>query len=703
MNTRDSAIAYGEQGLAVFPCSGKTPLTEHGFKDATTDSATIAAWWDRWPKANVAIATGPSGLVVIDIDQKNDVDGWESWQDLKTELALNDDTVTCETPTGGLHLYYRANGHDVSCSAGKLGPGLDVRARGGYVVAPPSLHPNGNPYTWALDGAPDECEMLPFPAALLERLAFHVHTPAGKTDGRIPSGQRNSTLTSLAGSMRRPGFSGDAIEAALLVENATRCQPPLSETEVVKLARSIARYSPSQPAGRLSKEYGMGDLLSTAFPAPVWVVPEMLPAGLCILAGRPKQGKSFLALQLTVAVGSGGRFLNRSVEQGGALYIALEDSPRRLQARLRDMQAPHDADVRIAFGWPSLNGEGLEQIEHRIAFDNLRLVVIDTLARAVGGRIDWDDVGAVTPLLGGLQELALSADVCILAVDHHRKGGMTVDVVDDVMGSTGKSAVADTVWGLYRQRGDQGATLNLTGRDIAEAEIAILFDPLTVCWQPNETAEGVRVGSIQDRILTALEHAGGRATTTELANVLHIEATHVSRELGELVAKRAVVKEERQGREVPYRLLTMVHGHDGHVGHRPEKHCHDENHHQPLRRLDEGCLSLAPPPEVDTHNDISYCPSSAIDGHGGHSGNGLSDFFDVDHYDHHDQPLRCPREDHRPHAIEQPLRNDGRGNRSTNPLTQIERVSSETGTGRNVENAEDSASARFDQKGSKAL
>jgi len=114
-------------------------------------------------------------------------------------------------------------------------------------------------------------------------------------------------------------------------------------------------------------------------------------------------------------------------------------------------------------------------------------------------------------------------------------------------------------------------------------------------------------------------------------------------------------------------------------------------------------LSLAPPLEVDTHNDISYCPSSAIDGHGGHSGNGLSDFFDVDHYDHHDQPLRCPREDHRPHAIEQPLRNDGRGNRSTNPLTQIERVSSETGTGRNVENAEDSASARFDQKGSKAL
>jgi len=292
-------------------------------------------------------------------------------------------------------------------------------------------------------------------------------------------------------------------------------------------------------------------------------VPDLLPAGLSLLAGRPKQGKSFLALQLAVAFGTGGVFLDRPVPHGRALYIALEDSPRRLQGRVLGMRAPSDARVDFAFTWPDLSGEGLDALEDRIMADGLRLVVVDTLARAVRDRLDWDDVGDVTRMLGGLQEMALARDVCVLAIDHHRKPGMVTDVVDDVMGSTGKSAVADTIWGLYRQRGDKGANLAVTGRDVAEVQLGIAFDRVTLSWQLDETAEGVRYGTVQADILDAMAELGGEATTTELAEALDMDKGNVSHELGELVAKGAVAKGERRGHSIPYRLArTLSHNLD---------------------------------------------------------------------------------------------------------------------------------------------
>lgn len=550
---QESALWYARRGWPVLPCNGKVPLIEHGWQDATTAQATIAAWWRRWPNANVAIATGPAGLVVVDVDAKGDAPGLDSWADLRRELGLDGETVTCETPTGGLHVYYRANGQPIGCSAGKLGPGLDVRAQGGYVIAPPSVHPAGGEYGWALGCGPHERELQDLPTSLAERLAEPKPAPAEPLGERIAQGRRNATLASLAGTMRRRGMSQAAIEAALLAENAARCAPPLPEGEVRAIAASVARY---EPEGRQSKEggYSMADLLDAELPEPVWVVPDLLPAGLSLLAGRPKQGKSFLALQLAVAFGTGGRFLDRPVPRGRALYVALEDSPRRLQGRLRGMRAPADAAVYFEFAWPALNAEGLELLDQRVVADGLRLVVIDTLARAVGGRLDWDDLGSVTAMLGGLQELALARDVCILAIDHHRKPGLVADVVDDVMGSTGKSAVADTIWGLYRQRGDRGAKLAVTGRDVGECELGIRFDGLTLTWQVDETAEGVRYGTVQAEILDALAELGGEATTQDLADALDIPKGNVSRELSELVAKGAVVKCERRGHTIPYKL-----------------------------------------------------------------------------------------------------------------------------------------------------
>lgn len=139
------ALKYAAAGIHVFPIKprGKTPITPRGCLDATDDDAIIAAWWERTPNANIGIATGPaSGLVVIDLDGPQAEDSW-------TSILSGRDAMTAEVATSnGRHLYYRT-ALAVGNTAKKLGPGIDTRGRGGYVVAPPSVHPSGRTYTWS--------------------------------------------------------------------------------------------------------------------------------------------------------------------------------------------------------------------------------------------------------------------------------------------------------------------------------------------------------------------------------------------------------------------------------------------------------------------------------------------------------------------------------------------------------------------------
>ena len=162
-----AALDYAARGWQVFPCHlDKTPATAHGVKDATTDPALIRNWWEERPHASIGLACGPSGLVVIDIDR--DKGGFASWAALKAAHGIDDGTLASRTGGGGRHLVYRApEGFRGKNSAGKLGPGLDVRTDGGYIIAPPSPHPSGSAYAWDRSHA----EPIPLPvslAALLE-------------------------------------------------------------------------------------------------------------------------------------------------------------------------------------------------------------------------------------------------------------------------------------------------------------------------------------------------------------------------------------------------------------------------------------------------------------------------------------------------------------------------------------------------------
>lgn len=123
----------------IFPCGpDKRPLTPHGFKDASDDPATIAAWWKRWPDALTGMPTG-AGLVVIDTDLKNGKDGESSLCELEGVHGVLPPTRTVETMNGGLHRYFTGPADTkIQCSADKLGRGVDIRGDGGYVIIPPS-------------------------------------------------------------------------------------------------------------------------------------------------------------------------------------------------------------------------------------------------------------------------------------------------------------------------------------------------------------------------------------------------------------------------------------------------------------------------------------------------------------------------------------------------------------------------------------
>jgi hypothetical protein len=165
------ALSYAQRGWAVFPCKpqDKTPATRCGFNDATKNSTKIKRWWYSQPEKNLAIATGAiSGVVVVDVDPRHD--GNKSLTKLEAENGKLPETVLARTGGGGRHLYFRHPGGVLKCRADLLGPGVDIKADGGYVIAPPSVHPSGQSYRWKRTRSPDEIPLADLPEWLLRQL-----------------------------------------------------------------------------------------------------------------------------------------------------------------------------------------------------------------------------------------------------------------------------------------------------------------------------------------------------------------------------------------------------------------------------------------------------------------------------------------------------------------------------------------------------
>lgn len=222
----------------------KHPRTQNGLTDASIEEWQIRGWWESWPDANIGIATGSrSGFVVLDVDS------YKGGEDSLGRLGQLPHTVESLTGGGGRHILFTHPGTVVGNSANKIGAGLDVRGDGGYIVAPPSLHKSGKRYEWESSSDPSETPLAPFPDAILAAIATSSVALADSGDDSIPipQGQRNQTLASIAGSMRRKGVPSSVIATAIRETNLARCEPPLADSEVSAIAKSVCRYKPAAP------------------------------------------------------------------------------------------------------------------------------------------------------------------------------------------------------------------------------------------------------------------------------------------------------------------------------------------------------------------------------------------------------------------------------------------------------------------------
>ena len=258
----DCALAYVRRGWPVLPlhsvsqgtCScrrsdcqtpGKHPRTLHGVKDATAREQTVRAWWDRWPDANVGIATGSvSGLIVLDVDPRHGGD--DSLVALERQHDPLPQTVRAMTGGGGSHPYFSHPGGIVRNKVA-IAPGLDVRGDGGYVIAPPSIHETGRRYEWDVGASPGEVTLQAAPAWLLALISNggRERCRADAITLEIREGERNRRLYQLACGLRRHGIGERAIREALAAINRYHVVPPIEDDELGRIAASAARRAPA--------------------------------------------------------------------------------------------------------------------------------------------------------------------------------------------------------------------------------------------------------------------------------------------------------------------------------------------------------------------------------------------------------------------------------------------------------------------------
>ena len=324
--------------------------------------------------------------------------------------------------------------------------------------------------------------------------------------------------------------------------------------DLIKWALDAPPLEPIAPTGNgngrvhpnlLAGIYSAAQLQKMEIPEPHWVVLGLLPEGLVILAGKPKIGKSWLALQAALAVAStDGRVLGKKVvDSGPVLYVALEDYKGRLKKRVGRLQEQG--------GWPESlyfhNADeaargplGIQMIDAWCKWMTddghpARMVVIDTLERfrkapKENASVYHQDLEALMPL----QALAQKWHIVLMVVDHRRKAEAE-DIFDTVSGSAAKTGTADTAWIVERARVQRIGKLTVTGRDIEEVELPIEFDPSRAIWTVlDEATAQVFAPPLQRRILSALQPIGAPKSTAELLLLTGLTRDRLKYQLGQM-------------------------------------------------------------------------------------------------------------------------------------------------------------------------
>ena len=229
---------------------------------------------------------------------------------------------------------------------------------------------------------------------------------------------------------------------------------------------------------------------------PTWIVRDVLPTGLAMLCAPSKIGKSWMMMQLGLAVSEGKEFLDFKTNTSGVLYYALEDSKARLKDRLNKILKGKRAPTNLRFVTQAdtVDGGLLEKIEEELkTFSGIKLIIIDTLQKVRGKVIKNESIySGDYREMGKLKEYADKHKICMLFVHHLRKMTDETDVFNMISGSTALMGAADSVFIIAKKkRNDDNAILSMTGRDIQQNDIVITFSKVDFKWVVEGTAEEV--------------------------------------------------------------------------------------------------------------------------------------------------------------------------------------------------------------------
>lgn len=505
---KEWALYYVSLGFAVFPLKpeSKYPATVHGFEDASSNKTDIEKWWNINPNFNIGIATGQksNGLIVIDLDfdEEKGINGYETLKDWELKNGKLPETWRSITGRGGCHLFYKSNVKAYRCHTNWY-EGIDIRADGGYIVAPPSIHPDTQKkYEWE-QNEEDGVSIADVTMAVdnfLDKSSEEKKTNF-MTPDYIGAHERNNTLYKLACSMRARGDAEEAIKAALEVTNRTRCYEPLSQKELDVIFNSAMKQESGTAPYKVVLDNGKfrpvkerknlvyktaKELLESDLPPVEFVVDSILAKGLVVVSAKSKYGKSWLMLQLAIAVASGKKFLGFNTKKGNVLYIDLENSEsvsrERLTIALEGEDPPED--LILINDYSTMNDTFIEDLsEYLEEHKNTSLVIIDVFQRIKkqkrANQSDYEDIyQSFTPL----KELTSKYNISLVLIMHDRKMNDPTDPFNNVLGSTAIMGASDQMIVLQKkERKAVEATLHITGRTVQESDYVLRFNkPLWV-------------------------------------------------------------------------------------------------------------------------------------------------------------------------------------------------------------------------------
>lgn len=459
-------------------------MGSHGYKDATDDIDEIRRLAKKQPDANLAIATGRvSGCFVVDVDLYKP-GSRELLAEFERTHGSLPQTLTAITARGGEHYIFNCQKECPTWTA-KLGVGLDVRGDKGYALVEPSMF-KGKKYRWK-NGPKNRVTIPAGSLKALQEASKLLGFDHAQSNAPILQGARNGTLFNWACELKRKHKNEDEVLAQIREWNRDRCKPPLDDSEVVGIVHRAFKSSnavttlavPTPRPVRQTKT--LADISKLKLKPLVWALYNILPAGVALLAGAPKIGKSLIGLQMGLAISvCKPLWKGRKPEtRGEVLYMTYEDNDRRIRKRARQLLhgAPLPKRFHVDYNWPRMDQGGMEDLDNWLrAHRDTRLVIIDTLARfrpeSTTKRTAYDYDYATGSALAPIAERHRVAIVLV----HHTAKAKRPDIVDSINSTNGLPAGVDTIMVLGRERGTCDGSLFINGRDVKERNWAMKKD-----------------------------------------------------------------------------------------------------------------------------------------------------------------------------------------------------------------------------------